>query len=117
MGEPPTSPVYSVTMRRVGRPFIWALAAAAALSGCEQKRAADVASSARSTLPTGATAVLGPDDGQWVMPARDYASTRYSGLDQITTDNVARLQVAWTFSTGVNRGQEAAPVVVGTTMY
>lgn len=28
------------------------------------------------------------DDGQWLMPARDYASTRYSGLDQITTENV-----------------------------
>ena len=27
------------------------------------------------------------------------------------------LKVAWTFSTGVNRGQEAAPIVVGDTMY
>jgi PQQ-dependent dehydrogenase (methanol/ethanol family) len=57
------------------------------------------------------------EDGQWVMPAKDYASTRFSGLDQINTGNVANLKVAWTFSTGVNRGQEAAPLVVGDTMY
>ena len=51
------------------------------------------------------------------MPARNYESTRFSGLDQVTTKNVKDLKVAWTFSTGVNRGQEAAPLVVGSTMY
>ena len=51
------------------------------------------------------------------MPAKNYPSTRYSGLDQINTGNVKELKVAWTFSTGVNRGQEAAPLVVGDTMY
>ena len=51
------------------------------------------------------------------MAAKNYESTRYSGLDQINASNVAGLQVAWTFSTGVNRGQEAAPIVVGDTMY
>src|SRR5437868_2578398 len=57
------------------------------------------------------------EDGQWTMPAKDYSSTRYSGLDQINTDNVKNLKVAWTFSTGVDRGQEAAPLVIGSTMY
>jgi len=58
-----------------------------------------------------------PDDGMWPMPARNYASTRYSGLTEITTANVANLRLAWTFSTGVLRGHEAAPLVVGSTMY
>jgi lanthanide-dependent methanol dehydrogenase len=58
-----------------------------------------------------------PDDGQWTMPARNYASTRYSGLSDITTQNVGRLQLAWSSSTGVQRGHEAAPLVVGSTMY
>src|SRR3982750_2664731 len=49
------------------------------------------------------------DDGQWVRPARDFASTRFSGLDQINAANVSQLHLAWTFSTGVLRGQEAAP--------
>ena len=31
---------------------------------------------------------LSQDDGQWVMPAKNYASTRFSGLDQINADNV-----------------------------
>src|SRR6187200_602686 len=57
------------------------------------------------------------DDGQWIMPARNYASTRYSALGQITAQNVAQLKLAWTFSTGVTRGHEAAPLVVDNTMY
>jgi PQQ-dependent dehydrogenase (methanol/ethanol family) len=57
------------------------------------------------------------DDGQWPMAAKDYASTRYSRLADITADNVAGLRVAWTFTTGVVRGHEAAPLVVGDTMY
>ena len=51
------------------------------------------------------------------MPAGDYASTRFSKLGQITAGNVGKLQVAFTFSTGIDRGQEAAPLVVGDTMY
>ena len=57
------------------------------------------------------------DDGQWTMPAKDYSSTRFSALDQITAANVKQMQVAWTFSTGLNRGAEAAPIVAGDTMY
>ncbi|HEX7957475.1 MAG TPA: hypothetical protein VF508_11065, partial [Pyrinomonadaceae bacterium] len=70
-----------------------------------------------TNLPTGAQSAQEPEDGQWLMPAKNYASTRFSGLDQINADNVKSLKVAWTFSTGVNRGQEAAPLVVGDTMY
>ena len=51
------------------------------------------------------------------MAAGDYASTRYSALSTIDTSNVSKLKVAFTFSTGVDRGQEAAPLVVGDTMY
>src|SRR5438045_6381328 len=57
------------------------------------------------------------EDGQWTMPAKNFENTRYSGLDQIKLDNAKDLRVAWTFSTGVNKGQEAAPLVVGDTMY
>jgi len=53
----------------------------------------------------------------WVMPAGDYANTRYSKLNQINASNVGKLQVAWTFSTGVLRGHEGGPLVVGNIMY
>jgi alcohol dehydrogenase (cytochrome c) len=58
-----------------------------------------------------------PDDGQWVMAPKNYASTRFSTLDQITTANVRNLKIAWTFSTGLTRGHEAAPLIVNNTMY
>jgi alcohol dehydrogenase (cytochrome c) len=58
-----------------------------------------------------------PDDGQWTMPAKDFASTRYSTLAEINTGNVKNLKLAWTFSTGLTRGHEAAPLVVNNTMY
>jgi lanthanide-dependent methanol dehydrogenase len=57
------------------------------------------------------------EDGQWLMAAKNYANTRFSGLDEINAGNANRLRVAWTFSTGVNAGHEAPPLVVGTTMY
>jgi PQQ-dependent dehydrogenase (methanol/ethanol family) len=60
---------------------------------------------------------LQQEDGQWIMPAKDYASTRFSGLDEINTGNAKTLRVAWTFSMGSTRGEEAAPLVVNNTMY
>jgi lanthanide-dependent methanol dehydrogenase len=56
-------------------------------------------------------------DEQWPMAGKNYANTRFSELKQITAENAKHLTAAWTFSTGVNRGQEAAPVVVGDAMY
>src|SRR6266545_3118898 len=57
------------------------------------------------------------DDGQWTMPGRDNAATRYSGLSQITGRNAPRLRPVWSFSTGVLGGHEGQPLVVGSTMY
>jgi PQQ-dependent dehydrogenase (methanol/ethanol family) len=56
-------------------------------------------------------------DADWPMVAKDYANTRFSRLDEITSENVAGLQVAWVFSTGIEKGHEAAPLVVGDTLY
>src|SRR5271169_395181 len=60
---------------------------------------------------------LSKDANQWVMPAGDYANTRYSALDQITKDNVKNLRPVWTFSTGALRGHEGGPLVIGDVMY
>ncbi|HET8548420.1 MAG TPA: PQQ-dependent dehydrogenase, methanol/ethanol family, partial [Bryobacteraceae bacterium] len=57
------------------------------------------------------------DDGQWIMAAKNYASTRYSTLSEINAGNVRNLKLAWTFSTGLTRGHEAAPLVENNTMY
>jgi lanthanide-dependent methanol dehydrogenase len=60
---------------------------------------------------------LEQDANQWVMPTGDYANHRYSTLSQITKDNVKDLRPVWTFSTGVLRGHEGAPLVIGDVMY
>jgi len=57
------------------------------------------------------------DPKQWVMQQGDNANTRYSKLKQINATNAGKLQVAWTFSTGVLRGHEGGPLVVGDVMY
>ena len=59
----------------------------------------------------------GDHAGNWTMAARDYANTRFSPLDQITRPTSKSLTLAWTFSTGVIRGHEAAPLVADNTMY
>ncbi len=72
-----------------------------------------------------ASPVLANDDvlkqtsnpNQWVLQTGDYFNQRYSKLDQINKDNVKNLKVAWTFSTGVLRGHEGSPIVIGDTMY
>lgn len=53
----------------------------------------------------------------WAIWGGNYAGTRYSKLDEINKSNVKNLQVAWTFSTGVLRGHEGGPMVIGDTMY
>jgi len=57
------------------------------------------------------------DPNNWAMQQHDYANWRYSQLDQVNTSNVKDLKVAWQFSTGVLRGHEGSPIVVGNRMY
>ncbi len=57
------------------------------------------------------------DASQWVMPLGNYSSTRFSTLKQINRDNVKNMRVAWSFSTGVLRGHEGGPLVIGNMMY
>ena len=52
-----------------------------------------------------------------VMPTMTYDNQRFSTLDRSPRSNVGKLQVAWTFSTGVLRGHEGAPLVIGDVMY
>ena len=60
---------------------------------------------------------LSQDANNWAMWGRTYDGQRYSPLDQINKENVGGLQVAWTFSTGVLRGHEGGPLVIGDTMW
>jgi PQQ-dependent dehydrogenase (methanol/ethanol family) len=94
----------------------------AILAAACRKQTLDTSTPASARALGGALSAADPselqnDDGQWVMPAKNYSSTRYSGLNEINTGNVHQLGVSWTFSTGMVSGHEAAPLVVGGTMY
>ncbi|TAL83555.1 MAG: PQQ-dependent dehydrogenase, methanol/ethanol family, partial [Beijerinckiaceae bacterium] len=53
----------------------------------------------------------------WVMQGGNYEHWNYSTLKQINAKNVKNLQPMWTFSTGVLRGHESSPLVIGDVMY
>ena len=60
---------------------------------------------------------LQADKNDWSMPAGNYSSQRYSALDQINAANAGKLHPVWSFSTGVLRGHEGGPLVIGDVMY
>jgi len=109
-----------ITKRWNARAFVViAVLSAAIVDGCKPEPSQTTKSVGVSVgaAPANGEANLPADDGQWVRPAKDFASTRFSGLTEINTSNVANLKSVATFSTGVLRGHEAAPIVVGSTMY
>ncbi len=72
----------------------------------------------------GTLAVAGGND--WPVYGRDAGGTRYSPLNQITRDNVAKLKIAWTYHTGAltpetARNQKAAfeatPILIDGKLY
>lgn len=122
--------------RALGAAGITSLALTAGLFGCGTKDnpgrvAAFSAASAAAATRSNANVAL-PDmlkrganwlppnagDGDWLMPSRDYAGTRYSPLTEISPANVTQLQLAWTFDDGESHyGHEMTPLVSGSTMY
>jgi lanthanide-dependent methanol dehydrogenase len=60
---------------------------------------------------------MSQDSAQWVMPSQNYSALRHTALNEITTDNVKNLKIAWQMSTGATRGHEGQPLVVGDTLY
>ncbi len=85
------------------------------MMSCAAILAATACSNAGS-VPTDLERAMG-SSSNWASQAGDYANQRYSELSQINRGNVGNLQVAWSMSTGVLRGHEGSPLVVGDTMY
>ncbi len=55
--------------------------------------------------------------GDWLTYGRTYDEQRFSPLDQVNKDTVARLGVAWWASFDTDRGQEATPLVSDGILY
>ena len=78
------------------------------------------ASANAATVTVSGTSIAAPRTGpagEWSLPGGDYSNSRYSELDQVTPATVKGMHASWTFSTGVLRGHEGQPLVVGNTMY
>jgi glucose dehydrogenase len=100
-------------MRRVGRTLLSmsaVVAGAALLIGCNKSNPAQSSQPIVTAPIVGGPHALPPaaaapaDDGNWTMPGKNYASTRFSALGQITPANVGKLALAFTFSTGTTMG-------------
>src|SRR2546427_12669719 len=60
----------------------------------------------------------GAADGEWLSVGLNLAETRYSPLKQITTENVSRLGLAWSYELGSSGGgQLATPLVWNGALY
>ena len=89
---------------------------------CEHPRSGEQAPSVSKANATGkamlpAFTTVANEDGQWLMAQKDHANTRFSGLREINLSNIDKLKAVTTFSTGMVRGHEATPLVVGDSMY
>src|SRR6201981_2185698 len=87
------------------RQFMWAGFAAALWPTLTA--AADSTNFSPVTRPR----LTNPEPGNWMLYRRTYDGQGYSPLDKINTTNVKNLVPVWTFSTGVNEGHEAPPIV------
>ena len=85
-------------------------------SACSSTAPADAPGAGGSAASATATSAVDAADKEWTMQNKNAASTRYSSVNEINSGNVKNLRVAWTFSTGVLRGHEGGPLVVGNTM-
>lgn len=92
-------------MKHIHQPFKWRPLAVATLAASGM------------ALADSDVARLTQNPNNWAAQAGNFANQRYSQLKQINRDNVKNLKVAWTFSTGVLRGHEGGPLVVGETLY
>jgi glucose dehydrogenase len=54
---------------------------------------------------------------EWPSTGLDYGVNRFSPLDQISTANVVKLGLAWSYPLDSIRGVEATPIVVDGIMY
>lgn len=55
--------------------------------------------------------------GDWLTHGLNYQEDRFSGLSQISNDNIDSLGLAWSLELGTKRGVETTPLVVDGIMY
>ena len=59
----------------------------------------------------------GKEPQNWLTHGGTYAEQRFAALDQINSDNVGKLSLAWSYDLDTTRGQEATPLVMDGVLY
>ncbi len=93
--------------------FAFVAAAALALGSC------DMAVGQMDGSGIDAARLVGADEdwANWITHGRTYSEQRFSPLDQVNTDNVGELGLAWFADMDTARGQEATPLVMDGRLY
>ena len=81
---------------------------------------ADIAATIRAgTANLNAERIIAADSepGNWLAHGRTYDEARFSPLDQINTETVSNLGLAWYYDLNSSRGLEASPIVVDGVMF
>jgi alcohol dehydrogenase (cytochrome c) len=73
--------------------------------------AAATAKEMKAYSPVSQERLLKPEPQNWLMTRGRYEGWSYSELAQITNANVHKLRPVWAFSTGVDSGHQAPPIV------
>ncbi len=100
-------------MKRLSRLFMVVGSLGVGAAACSSSTPPTASGTAQLAAPS---PVLDADK-QWSMQNKNTSATRYSTVNEINTENVKNLKVAWSFSTGVLRGHEGEPLVINNTMY
>ncbi len=88
-----------------------------AISGLMLAPVAASAQGVKNYAPVTQERLTNPEPGNWLQYRRTYDGMNYSPLDKINTTNVKNLVPVWTFSTGVNEGHQAPPMVNNGVMF
>lgn len=104
--------------------FIALVPGLALLSGCSQdsgqssdaEKSSAASSSSFANVTTDRIKTASAND-EWLTYGGTYDEQRHSKLENVTTENVDKLGVAWTYDLGTNRGVESTPIVVDGVMY
>ena len=106
-------------MARRGRYWLGILLTAI-LAGCDQtadRQPRDLTAKQHSPVTDTRIASADLSPGEWLTHGRDYAEQRFSSLEQINTQTVGELGLAWYFDLDYRRGIEATPLVADGVMY
>jgi quinohemoprotein ethanol dehydrogenase len=96
--------------------FALAIAATAGMAHA-QTITEDEIRAAVGPIDTAAIVANDAHDRNWLNYGLNYAETRYSQLDGITTYNVSELGLEWSYDLQSRRGVQATPIVVDGVMY